>query len=261
MISVSIVTYNNERVLEETLRSLFLHLPDSEEVEITIIDNVSKDGTCEIVRRYQKRHANLKLVRNTSNAGYGRGHNLAIRELKSRYHLILNPDIVFTSEVFSGLAKFLDNQPKVGMVVPKVVYPDQSLQPLNKRSPTVYDLFLRRFLPGRFRPWFKNRLAWYEMRDEGYDHIYDVPFIPGCFMFCRTDVLKAMNGFDERYFLYFEDADLAAEFRRAGYRTVFNPDFTVIHMWSRAYYQSAKMAFILARNGVRFFNKWGWKFY
>ena len=69
------------------------------------------------------------------------------------------------------------------------------------------------------------------MRDIGYDKSYDVPFVSGAFMFCRTHVLKEIGGFDERFFLYFEDADLSRRVQNHGYRTVYFPDVSVIHLW------------------------------
>ena len=155
----------------------------------------------------------------------------------------------------------MDKNPDIGMVCPKVLNEDGSIQPLNKRYPTVFDLFARRFLPKRFHSLLKKRLAWYETRDIGYETIHDVEFMTGCFMFCRTSVLKSVAGFDERYFMYFEDCDLGQKFQDAGYRTVYYPHATVTHMWERASHKSIKMMWVLIVNMVRYFNKWGWKIF
>ena len=82
------------------------------------------------------------------------------------------------------------------------------IQGLNKRYPTLWDLFLRRFIPKRLQKIFRRRMDYYEMRDFGCSREYDVPFLSGAFMLCRSDLLKQLGGFDPRYFLHFEDADL-----------------------------------------------------
>lgn len=196
------------------------------------------------------------------NVGYGRGHNWAIKNTQnSKYHLILNPDIVLTPSTIKALTEFMDENTDVGMVCPKVLNEDGSIQPLNKRYPTVFDLFARRFLPKSLHGLLKRRLAWYETRDIGYETVHDVEFMTGCFMFCRTEVLKSVKGFDERYFMYFEDCDLGQKFQNAGFRTVYYPYATVTHLWERASHKSIRMMWVLIVNMVRYFNKWGWRFF
>ena len=97
------------------------------------------------------------------------------------------------------------------------------------------------------------------MADLGYEACYDVPFASGSFMVCRTAALRAVGGFDERNFLYFEDADLSRSLQNAGWRTVYFPGATVVHGWQRVSHNSLRMALILIRSGIRYFNKWGWK--
>ncbi|WP_157046224.1 glycosyltransferase family 2 protein [Geotalea uraniireducens] len=100
----------------------------------------------------------------------------------------------------------------------------------------------------------------YEMKDIGYEDICDVEFMSGSFMFCRTDALTAVGGFDDRYFMYLEDADLSRKIQQAGYRTVYFPTAKVTHLWERASYKSLQMTWIHIRSAIAYFNKWGWKF-
>jgi len=197
-----------------------------------------------------------------SNAGYGRGHNWAIKEcLESRYHVIINPDITIAPKTIESLSGFMDANQEVGMVCPKVLNKDGSVQYLNKRYPTIYDLFIRRFLPKKMHCLIEKRLAWYETRDIGYETIHDVEYMSGCFMFCRTKALMEVDGFDERYFMYFEDADLSRKIQQAGYRTIYYPDATVTHLWERASHKSIKMTGVFIVNMLRYFNKWSWKYF
>jgi GT2 family glycosyltransferase len=226
-------------------------------VELTIVDNSPTPALQSVFDGLS-----IEYHHYGENVGYGRGHNWAIQHAaNSRYHLILNPDIVIAPGTISQLINFMDKNPDVGMVCPKVLNEDGSIQPLNKRYPTVFDLFARRFLPKTLHGLFEKRLAWYETRDIGYETTHDVEFMTGCFMFCRTSVLKTVNGFDERYFMYFEDCDLGQKMQNAGYRTVYYPLAAVTHLWERASHKSMKMTWVLIENMVRYFNKWGWRWW
>ena len=197
-----------------------------------------------------------------SNAGYGRGHNRALGECKeSKYHIIINPDIVIAPSTLETLSSYMDVNPDIGMISPRVLNEDGSIQFLNKRYPMVFDLFARRFIPKSLHYLIQHRLERYEMKDVGYDDICDVECISGCFMFCRTEVLKAVNGFDDRYFMYFEDFDLSRKIQLAGYRTVYYPHTTVTHLWERASHKSIKMTWVFIVNMSRYFKKWGWKWF
>ena len=142
----------------------------------------------------------------------------------------------------------MDESPDVGMVCPRVLNEDGTDQFLNKRYPSVLDLFIRRFSPRFLHPLLKKRMDHYEMRDVGYDTICDVEVMSGAFMFCRTEVLKALAGFDPRYFLYFEDFDLSRKFQQLGYRTAYYPNSTVIHSWKRAAHINLRMTLIFIAN-------------
>jgi len=251
--TASLVVFNNEPRMINRAAASFLSC--SLATELHIVDN---SPTPALKSSFSNLPVNYHFY--GSNAGYGQGHNLVIKEeLGSRYHVIINPDIVIESSTIESLCAFMDQNPDIGMVCPKVLNEDGSVQPLNKRYPTVMDLFARRFLPKVLRGVLDKRLAWYETRDIGYETVHDVEFMTGCFMFCRTRVLKAVDGFDGRYFMYFEDCDLGQKFQNSGHRTVYYPHATVTHMWERASHKSIRMTWVLIVNMVRYFNKWGWK--
>lgn len=253
--TASIVIYDNP---SDMIRCAAVSFLDTDcTVQLTIVDNSPTPALHSVFE-----DLSVEYHFYDENAGYGRGHNWAIQRVQnSRYHLILNPDIVVAPSTIKTLTEFMDENADIGMVCPKVLNPDGSIQPLNKRYPTVFDLFARRFLPKCLHGLLEKRLSWYETRDIGYEIVHDVEFMTGCFMFCRTDVLKAVNGFDERYFMYFEDCDLGQKFQNAGFRTVYYPHATVMHLWERASHKSVKMAWVLIVNMVRYFNKWGWKLF
>ena len=146
------------------------------------------------------------------------------------------------------------------MVSPRVLNKDNTLQYLNKRQPNITDLFLRRFyVHNKTFDVLKRRLDHYEMRDVGYKDIHEVPFMTGAFMFCRTHVLKKVGGFDPRFFMYFEDADLSRKFQNEGYKTVYYPHVNITHLWQRESQKRLTMALIFMISGMKYFHKWGWK--
>ncbi len=261
MIGISVVTFNNAAVIGRCLDSLANSLDADQTVHLTVVDNGSSDDTLSIVRAFGERRPRgitLDLTVAPENLGYGRAHNLAFQDATSKYHVICNPDIIFKGNPLRTLEEYLDQHHDVGLLSPKVLNEDQTPQHLNKRLPTVLDLFLRRVLPTAARPLFRKRLDRYEMRDVPYDAIVDVPFVSGAFLFCRVEALRRVGGFDPGYFLYFEDVDLSRSVQQAGFRTVCLPRASVVHLWGRAHYKSPRMALAFVRSGIRYFRKWGW---
>ena len=171
-----------------------------------VVDNGSSDEIRDAVQSMGGIY-----VRPGKNLGFGGGHNLALKQLAdvdAPYHLILNPDIVFDEDVLGRLADVMDSHPDVGLVMPKILYPDGSHQYLCKLLPAPIDLVLRRFLPGPWKGLARRRTAFYELRFLDTNTPAYVPSLSGCFMFARRSVLEEVGGFDERFFLYMEDVDL-----------------------------------------------------
>lgn len=253
--TASIVIYKNPPEMIRRASESFLSC--SLNVELHVIDNSPTDAL-----KSHLKDLSIKYLFNCSNAGYGGGHNKALSKCsESKYHVIINPDIIIAPSAIEALAAFMNANPDIGIACPSVLNPDGTVQYLNKLYPTVFDLFARRFLPKLLLPFFQNRLDRFEMKDVGYDSITDVEFTTGSFMFCRTSVLKQVGGFDPRYFLHLEDCDLGRMVQEAGYRTVFFPQATVTHEWGREPHKNYKMLFVMIVSMFKYFNKWGWKFY
>lgn len=191
------------------------------------------------------------------NVGYGAGHNKALRqtiEAEVPYHLITNTDIEFDPAILKQMVDYMEAHPEVGMLSPKVYYPNGEVQHLCKLLPTPMDLIGRRFLP---HGWTAKRNARFELQHTGYDHIMNVPYLSGCFMMLRTDALKKVGIFDERFFMYPEDIDLTRRIHRE-YLTLFYPEVSVVHNHGRASYRNMRYLWIHITNMCRYFNKWGW---
>lgn len=252
-ISGSIVIYKNDlNVLRNAVESF---LKSTEGSVLYLIDNSPTD-------RYASyfEHPRIEYIFNNKNIGFGAGHNLALKKIllenQSIYHVVLNPDVYFDCEVMSRLFDYIEKHPQVGLVMPKVLHPDGRLQPLCKLLPTPLTLFTRRFL--QFFPSWSNRLNhWYEMHFSGYDKIMEVPFLSGCFMFLRTEVLRDVGLFDERIFLYTEDTDLTRRIHRK-YHTIFYPEAVIYHHHQRGSYRNAIKLMHHIFSAIKYFNKWGW---
>jgi len=194
-----------------------------------------------------------------SNRGYGAGHNIALRKTIRQnvpYHLVINPDVELKPEILDELLNYMEANPQTGQLMPKIVYPDGSLQYLCKLLPTPLDLFGRRFLP---ESWTQKRMERFEMRKTEYCQVMEVPYLSGCFMLLRTSALKEAGLFDERFFMYPEDIDLTRRMHKR-FKTIFYPGVSIIHHHEKGSYSSKKMLFIHIINLSRYFNKWGWFF-
>jgi len=167
------------------------------------------------------------------NIGFGRGHNLVLDEVGT-VHLILNPDVVCQPDALRAGLAFLADNPECALVSPFAVWPDGSRQYLCKRYPSLVVLMVRFLAPGWARHPFKRLLDDYEMRDIDEQTVtWDPPIVSGCFMMVRGDALRAVGGFDPRFFLYFEDFDLSLRIRTQG-RLAYVPHVVIEHAGGHA---------------------------
>lgn len=254
--TISLVSVNQKQDLERLLPSL-REAASQMPSEILLVDNRSIDGSAGYV---ESNHPEIRIYRNPEVSGYGKNHNLNLQRAKGRYFVIMNSDMTVAPDVFVVLRDYMDRHPEVGVISPRILNPDGTIQGLNKRYPSIWDLLIRRIIPGRLKKMFQSRIDYYEMRDVGYDSECEVPFLSGAFMFCRSNVLKELGGFDPRYFLYFEDADLCRRIQKT-HRTVYYPATEVTHFWQRLAHKHWKFSLIFVQSAWRYFNQWGYKWF
>lgn len=246
-ISLSMVTYNSERWIDGFFNSL--KAIKNTDYHLYVIDNGSTDGTVSLVKKHI--NASVTLIENKDNLGFGKAHNLIIDRIESKYHLIINPDITMSNDVVCRMAAYMDDHDDIGILTPKVKFPDGTLQLLPKKNPRISYLVARRVS----LPFLKKYRAAYEMLEKGADSAFDIEFCTGAFMFVRTALLKKTGGFDPRYFMYFEDADLTREIRQYA-RAEYNPSFVVFHEWERAGSKSLKFFLIQIHSMIKYMIKW-----
>src|SRR5208282_5049611 len=146
-ISVVIVAWKAKRYLELCLESL-AEAPPRRSMEIIVVDNASADGTAEMV---EARFPGVKLIRSSENLGFAKGNNVAIRQCCGRYIALVNPDVIVFPGCLDALADFLEANPKVGDVGPRVFNPDMTMQSTCRRFPTLWNNLCSSLgLPGRF---------------------------------------------------------------------------------------------------------------
>lgn len=201
----------------------------------------------------------LRYMALTQNVGYGKAHNIALREsayYKTDFHLVMNCDIRVKAEDIDAMHDWMLANPQVGQLMPKVLNPDGTQQYVAKRLPSPLDVFGRRFLPA----WLiARRNKRYELRDMDLDRPINAPYLSGCFMLLRTQAAVEAGLFDERYFMYPEDIDLTRTIHR-NWLTLYYPQWTITHAHARDSYNNKHMLRIHIQNMCRYFNKWGWLF-
>lgn len=251
-ISASLVLYNCATELFVPAITSFLHGVDKG--VLIVVDNSEVPLSDPLFE-----HPRVRYIFNNSNVGFGVAHNRAIDTIASDsdYHLILNPDIRFGVDVIPHLISVMQANPEIGALMPRINYPDGSLQRLCKLLPTPVDLFLRRFIPIKSVQIGVNRR--YELHDLPQDRLSYVPTISGCFLLVRTQLLRSIGGFDERYFMYLEDVDLV---RRIGdsSKIAYDPRVCVTHSYAKGSYRNIKLLGYHLMSAVKYFTKWGWFF-
>lgn len=250
-ISASIVLYKTDPLELEHVYQCFIQSQIN--FKLFLVDNSPDDR----LRNVLKGNGVIYLFTG-QNIGYGRGHNLAIREIinESEFHLVINSDISFLPNVIGSLVAYMAEHPEVGQMMPKVLSPNGDLQYLCKLIPTPFDLIFRRFLPSSL---LKKRKNIFQLLFTGYNKIMEVPYLSGCFMFLRIASIQEIGLFDERFFMYPEDIDLTRRINEK-YKTIYFPEVFIVHNHSKESYKRVGMMLIHAINMIKYFNKWGWFF-
>ncbi len=243
-----IVTHNNMRTIKDTLNTIFEYTKDVD-FTLYIVDNLSTDGTPDFIK---KNYPQVKVIEPMTNNGFGSGHNVVLDKINSDYHLVINPDIILKNNAIKDIIDFMEANDDIGLVSPRICFPDGKEQILGKRNPHLKYLIASRL---RKEGELSDLLKEYAMLDEDLSVVTDIENASGCFMAFRTDLFRKIGGFDERYFMYFEDADISREVRKHK-RVVYNPDTVVYHVWGRDSKTNYKLLMIHIMSMLKYFLKW-----
>lgn len=256
-LSIIIVTHNQFDKVRVCLKSIFNHQPDLQ-FEIIVVDNGSKEGNPDVLKT---EFPEIRLIKQ-ENLGMGAGNNRGAKEATGEYLLILNPD----TEIMPGSIKSMidchKSDPSAGLVGPKLLYPDGERQISCYRFPDIFLPFFRRTFLGKFR---QSYLDYYLFKNVDLDKTQEVDWVMGSCLLLKKSLYDELGGFDERFFMYFEDTDLCKRINRKGLKIIYHPDSAIIHHHGRASAKNHwfvslltnKMARVHVYSYLKYFAKWG----
>lgn len=254
-LSYCVVTYNSEDKIEKLINNLENVTPQMYTFNIYVVDNCSTDGTVKKVENKVKEFENIKLIIPDENKGFGGGNNMVLQYLDSNYHVLVNPDISISDSMqIEKMVEYMESNKDVGLLSPKILNVDGTTQKLYKHNPSILDMALRFISPKLMR----KRQLWFVHDETGYVKTGLIEHASGAFMFFRTEIFKEVNGFDERYFMYVEDADITREVNKIS-KAVFYPNAFVTHVWARDSSKKLKYMLMMLNSMRKYFDKWGWK--
>lgn len=272
-LSIAIVCYHsNESELQELIASLVVairQLRDQVElprIVIYLIDNTENPNWSLSLLANQGQaldalNIELRLIQGHGNVGYGSAHNLALQQLTSTFHLMLNPDLSLDAQCLSEGIRYLLANPHIAIVSPHARDQAGARQYLCKTYPALLTFLVRGYFPTATRKFFTQRLANFEIHTlSESEPTSGIPIVSGCFMLCRTACLRAVGGFDENYFLYFEDFDLSLRIRQQG-EIAYVPAMRIRHAGGHAARKAIHHLLLFARSGLRFYNTHGWRLF
>lgn len=254
-ISIGVVTYNSENEIINFLNSLDSVLDGvNPEVAVYVLDNGSSDGTIRVLNEFHARHFDLDLIIPNANLGFGGGHNAISDSASADIYIISNPDITFmNSDIFVNIIKYFEMNDALALYSPAIKNSLGEIQFLNKKNPTVLDMAIR-FMPSN---WFVKRKKEFVKFSTGYESPQPIEFASGAFMAVRLEYFRKVGGFDRRFFMYFEDADLSRMLAKK-FETIYDPTVAVEHQWQRASHKNVKYFLIHVQSLFKYFSKWGW---
>lgn len=201
----------------------------------------------------------IHYIRRDINPGYGAGHNRAFEAASGRYQLILNPDVELSEHALKNALRTLDEHDQIGLLVPVGYDVAGQRECLAKGYPSVSVLGLRAFAPAWLRRLFEPSLSRYELRDQpAQTDLREITLASGCCMWVRRDLLDQVGGFNEDFFLYFEDYDLSLRIADLA-SVVEHQEIAIVHHGGAAAQKGLRHQLWFVAGAVRFFNRWGWR--
>jgi len=256
-LSITIVAYKNKNILRECLKCI-KKANIGLSYEIIVVDNASGDGTAKMLNF---EFPEVVAIVSSRNLGFAGGNNLAVARAWGDKILFLNPDVVICQGAVEKTAAYLDNHPEAGLVGPKLLNADGTLQYSAFRFPTIFTPLFRRTPLGLFS-FGKKHLRNYLMMDWNHNEVKEVDWLLGSALMMRKSDYGRLAKFDERFFLYFDDCDLARQVWVSGKKVVYVPHAQMIHFHRR---ESAHFGFIKGlfhkptREHIKSWIKYFWK--
>lgn len=248
LLSIIVVTWNGKKYALECLESLQTDLS----TEIIVVDNGSKDGTPEAIR---SQFPNVTLIENRANLGFAKANNIGMALSRGKYVCLVNSDVVIPAGCLEKMVEFMEANPKIGVLGPKMLSPDGGVGASVMRLPTVWNtlccaLGLHTIFPR------SALLGGFSMDAYAYDSVDDVEMLTGWFWMIPRTALKMVGGLDEQFFMYGEDIDWCHRFRDAGWQVIFYPDAAALHYGAASSGEAPTRFYVeMRRANLQYFRK------
>lgn len=223
-LSIIIVTWNAKKYVWKCLKSLEQQGKDFS-TEIILVDNASSDGAPELVREW---FSHVRLIQNRRNFGFAKANNIGIKLSRGEYICLVNSDVNVPAGCLAKMLTYMERNPTIGILGPRMLGPDGKIQRSYMRFPTIWNCFCRALtLDSIFKG--SRLFGGFLMTDFSSDRIADVEVLNGWFWVVRRKALDEVGLLDETFFMYGEDIDWCKRFHEGGWRTVYYPEAEAIH--------------------------------
>lgn len=257
LVSAIVLNYRSPRDTVKCVRAL-REQTLAGRMEILAVDNHSLDDSIGFMRAQLRDLPNVRIVEQRDNLGYGKGNNEAAKLARGTYILIINPDNVLPRDGVARMLEALESDPDAGVVGPALVYPDGTTRPSARTFPSPVDLFRKRVFP----------MAWHKEYEEERKRqcsapAVDIDWLVGACLLLRRDLYEKLGGFDERFFLFFEDIDLCRRIHGMGKKVIYLSSLAVLDRKGRLSGSSIFSLFtrkttrIHLASALKYFAKWG----
>lgn len=223
---IVILSYNTKELLRDCIRSIKKSELEGITYEIVVVDNASRDGSAEIVR---KEFPDITLIANKENIGYSKGNNLGVQEAKGRYIVFLNADTLVYARTIKTMIRFMDEHQEAGAATCKVLLPNNNLDDSCHRGfPTPWNALYH--FSGLSRIFPRSRIfAGYSLRFLDLDKTHEIDSCSGAFIIVRRQAGEEIGWWDEDFFWYGEDLDLCFRLKERGWKIYFVPTVKILH--------------------------------
>lgn len=223
-ISVIIVNWNAKQLLIECIDSVIKDFGDLE-VEVIVVDNDSTDDSVQSVRDTFK---SVIVIENSENLGFSKANNIGIKQSSGKYICLINSDIIVKKGCLKNMFEYMERNISIGMLGPKLLNTDESIQTSCKKFPTIWNNITRTFFLHKLFP----KSSFFSSEEMNYflhDRIKQVEALAGAFLMVRRKAISKIGLLDEAYFFYSEDIDWCKRFWEKGWKVVFFPKAVCIH--------------------------------
>ena len=247
-LSVIIVNWNTKKLLDDCLSSIFKFTKDID-FEVIVIDNDSKDGSPELVK---KKYSKVKLIENKDNVGYAKANNQGIKVAKGEYILLLNSDTYLIENSFEKLVEKVQTEQNLGVLAPLLLNVDRSTQQSAGYFPHLPQVFFWMTflddLPGGtlLKPYHLDH-NWFYRKD------HEVDWITGAAFLIPKKVIDDVGTLDESIFMYGEDVDWCYRIKKSGFKVIYSPVTKIVHIGRGSSGQISKNAIIGEFKGIKIF--------